>query len=167
MHKGERCTVVIPFALAYGEHGRKPKIPPFATLIFDIQLVDVKAKPHPKPFDISGKTIEKTSSGLQYIVVSKGEGDQAYYNHQVKVHYTGYLTDGSIFDSSVDRGEPFSFMLGGKQVIAGWEEGLRLMQVGDKFRFILPPKLAYGDQPAGNIPANSTLIFDVELLQVD
>ncbi len=108
-----------------------------------------------------------TESGLKYIVLEKGSGDHAVNNKAVEVNYTGYLTDGKIFDSSFKRNEPIEFVLGQAQVIKGWDEGIALMNVGDKYRLIIPPDLAYGDKGAGDaIPPNSTLIFDVELLSV-
>lgn len=117
-------------------------------------------------FAQSGDTIT-TKSGLKYLVLSKGTGVHAQLNKNVEVHYTGYLTDGKVFDSSVERGDPIEFILGTGQVIPGWDEGIALMNVGDKLRLIIPSNLAYGDKGAGNIiPPNSTLIFDVELLSI-
>jgi hypothetical protein len=108
-----------------------------------------------------------TTSGLKYIVVKKGTGKHAENGKAVKVHYTGKLTDGKVFDSSMDRNVPFSFILGQNQVIKGWEEGIALMSVGDRYTLIIPAELGYGDRGAGEvIPPNSTLIFDVELLKV-
>lgn len=108
-----------------------------------------------------------TDSGLKYIIVSKGNGEQAVKGKAVEVHYTGYLTDGKIFDSSIERNEPIEFNLGVGQVIKGWDEGISLMKTGDKFRLIIPPHLAYGKNGAGNIiPPDATLIFDVELMSV-
>lgn len=108
-----------------------------------------------------------TLSGLKYIVIEKGAGVSAETNKAVEVHYTGYLLDGKVFDSSRDRNEPFEFVLGTGQVIKGWDEGIALMNIGDKLRLIIPPDLAYGEKGAGNvIPPNATLIFDVELLSV-
>lgn len=116
------------------------------------------------PPAVSGETIT-TDSGLQYIVIEEGTGASPTLGQTVVVHYTGWLTDGTKFDSSVDRGAPSSFMLG--QVIEGWNEGLSLMKVGGKHRLIIPPELAYGEGGAGTaIPPNATLIFDVELLQI-
>lgn len=108
-----------------------------------------------------------TSSGLKYIMIEKGNGPHAENNKEVEVHYTGYLTDGKKFDSSRDRNEPIAFLLGTGQVIKGWDEGIALMNVGDKMRLIIPPQLAYGKKGAGNIiPPDATLIFDVELMSV-
>ncbi len=102
-------------------------------------------------------------SGLQYQILSMGEGDKPWPTHTVTCHYHGTLLDGTIFDSSVQRGQPASFPL--NQVITGWTEGLQLMPVGSKFRFFIPPSLGYGNrQVSAQIGANSTLIFDVELI---
>lgn len=110
--------------------------------------------------------IVTTDSGLQYEVLTKGDSDQSPVSiDTVKVHYHGTLIDGSVFDSSVDRGEPISFALNG--VIPGWTEGLQLMAIGDKFRFYIPSELGYGARESGPIPPHSVLIFDVELLGVN
>lgn len=103
-----------------------------------------------------------TESGL--IIIDKGGASGAKNGDTVYVHYTGKLTNGAKFDSSYDRAEPLELVLGRKQVIQGWEEGLLGMSVGDKRQLIIPPNLAYGDRPNQSIPANSTLIFDVELM---
>jgi FKBP-type peptidyl-prolyl cis-trans isomerase len=110
------------------------------------------------------KDVIETSSGLQYQVLREGSGNKPKATDNVHVHYHGTLIDGSVFDSSVQRGEPISFPL--NQVIAGWTEGLQLMTTGSKYRLFIPSHLAYGDQSAGSIPAGSTLIFDVELLDI-
>jgi len=96
----------------------------------------------------------------------QGLGREAIRGNTVVVHYTGKLTNGKVFDSSVDRGEPFSFVLGQGQVIQGWERGILGMKEGGKRKLTIPPNLGYGTRPVGPIPANSTLIFDVELLKV-
>lgn len=96
----------------------------------------------------------------------QGLGREAIRGNTVVVHYTGKLTNGKVFDSSVDRGEPFSFVLGQGQVIQGWERGILGMKEGGKRKLTIPPNLGYGARPVGPIPANSTLIFDVELLKV-
>ncbi len=109
--------------------------------------------------------VKTTASGLQYEVLADGTGKQPVAADTVRVHYTGKLLDGTVFDSSVERGEPAEFGL--TQVIAGWTEGLQLMKTGSKFRFFIPADLAYGEHGAGgSIPPQATLIFDVELLAV-
>jgi len=106
-----------------------------------------------------------TPSGLQYLVLTEGTGINPKATDKVKVHYHGTLIDGSIFDSSVDRGQPTSFGL--NQVIKGWTEGLQTMKVGGKTRFFIPANLAYGERGRPSIPGNSVLIFDVELLDIE
>jgi FKBP-type peptidyl-prolyl cis-trans isomerase len=114
-------------------------------------------------FDQPG--VRSTASGLQYKVLEPGSGASPTDTNRVRVHYTGQLIDGTVFDSSVERGEPAEF--GVTQVIAGWTEGLKLMQEGARFRFFIPSELGYGARAQGaDIPANSTLIFDVELLEI-
>ena len=108
-----------------------------------------------------------TSSGLKYTVLKKGEaGTEPGPGDVVKVHYVGTLLNGAKFDSSRDRGQPFQFPLGQGQVIKGWDEGVALMTVGSKYRFVIPAELGYGAQARARIPANSTLVFEVELLDV-
>ena len=108
--------------------------------------------------------VKVTPTGLQYKVIREGEGESPGKTDKVKVHYAGQLIDGSEFDSSIKRGEPSSFGL--NQVIKGWTEGLQLMKVGSKFEFYIHPKLGYGSRSKPNIPANSLLIFEVELLEI-
>ncbi len=106
-----------------------------------------------------------TASGLQIIDIEVGSGASAEAGGTVTVHYTGWLADGTVFDSSIDRGQPITFPL--DRVIQGWQEGIPGMQVGGKRRLIIPPELAYGDQGSGDvIPPNAELTFDVELLDV-
>ena len=115
---------------------------------------------------LAGDTVT-TSSGLKYIVLKKGKGKKSQAGKVAEVHYTGWLIDGKKFDSSKDRNETFEFSLGGGQVIKGWDEGVALMRIGDKYRFIIPPDLAYGEKGAGEvIPPGATLIFDVDLIGV-
>jgi len=110
--------------------------------------------------------VATTESGLQILVLNPGTGtEHPTASDSVKVHYHGTLLDGTVFDSSVDRGEPISFPL--NRVIKGWTEGLQLMVVGEKTRLFIPSSLAYGNQSVGNIQPGSTLIFDVELLAIN
>jgi FKBP-type peptidyl-prolyl cis-trans isomerase FkpA len=108
-----------------------------------------------------------TDSGLKYVDKQLGEGDEAVAGKPVTVHYTGWLLDGAKFDSSLDRNDPFSFTLGARQVISGWEEGVQGMKVGGQRTLTIPSDLGYGAAGAGGvIPPNATLVFDVELLAV-
>ena len=110
---------------------------------------------------------EKTDSGLRYQIIHKGTGSKAEKGKTVSVHYEGALANGQVFDSSYKRNQPIDFALGVGQVIPGWDEGIGLLQVGDKARFVIPSHLAYGSAGAGGvIPPNATLIFDVELMNV-
>ena len=126
-----------------------------------------KAAPSAQADSGQKKEMQTTASGLKYQVLKHGTGTVSpKATDTVKVHYHGTLLDGTIFDSSVERGEPITFPL--NQVIAGWTEGLQLMKVGDKFKFEIPPDLAYGanSPPGSKIPPNSTLVFEVELLGI-
>lgn len=110
---------------------------------------------------------DKTESGLRYKMIQKGNGKKAENGKMVSVHYTGQLEDGKVFDSSYPRKKPIEFPLGRGNVIEGWDEGIALLQVGDKARFVIPSHLGYGSRGAGGaIPPNATLIFDVELMDV-
>ena len=108
-----------------------------------------------------------TDTGLKYEDLLEGEGKVAEANQKVSVHYTGWLADGTKFDSSLDRNDPFSFPLGGGRVIRGWDEGVQGMKVGGKRKLTIPPQLGYGSAGAGGvIPPNATLVFEVELLEI-
>lgn len=165
LNVGDSATLIIPPDLGYGATDR-PNIPANSTLIFDVQLMDVAKKVVPKRFDVEGKEKKKTASGLEYIKLNETDGVQAEAGKNVSVHYSGYLLDGTMFDSSIERGQPISFPLGTGRVIKGWDEGIALMKVGEKAQLIIPADLGYGERAMGPIPANSTLVFDVELVDV-
>lgn len=121
----------------------------------------------PLMIQAADQPVTTTPSGLQYVDLVEGEGREAHPGETVIVHYTGWLTDGTKFDSSRDRKEPFSFRLGAGRVIKGWEEGVEGMKIGGTRKLTIPPRLGYGSQGAGNvIPPNATLIFEVELLDL-
>ncbi len=163
---GDRAKFTIPPSLAYGDREIGP-IPPNSTLFFDVELMDVIEKVVVKPYDVTGIEKKTTASGLSYYILKNGTGAQAANGKTVKVHYSGYLEDGKMFDSSVERGEPLEFPLGQGRVIQGWEEGIALLKVGSKAKLVIPPSLGYGEKGFPPIiPENATLIFDVELIEV-
>ena len=119
----------------------------------------------PKPVAVPREPVT-TDSGLIVQVLAPGDGDEAKSGDKVSVHYVGTLTDGTKFDSSRDRDQPFSFWVGEHQVIEGWDEGILGMREGEKRKLTVPPKLGYGSEKKPGIPPNSTLVFEVELLDV-
>ena len=150
MKVGGKAILTIPPELGYGARGAGNVIPANATLVFEVELVDTK--PAPK---------------VKYIEIEPGTGPKARVGQSVSVHYVGTLEDGTEFDNSVSRGKPISFPLGTGQVIAGWDQGIAMMNEGGKATLIIPPELGYGPRGAGGvIPPNATLTFDVELVKV-
>lgn len=176
---GGKGTLYIPSGLAYGDRGFPGSIPANSVLIFDIEVVDAfdpavaeaKAKAEGEVviqayLKDKGLQAQQTESGLYYVINEPGTGEKAAAGKTVSVHYTGKFLDGSEFDSSVKRGEPISFPLGRGQVIKGWDEGLTYFATGGKGMLIIPPHLGYGSQARGPIPANSVLVFDVEMVEI-
>jgi len=130
------------------------------------KIAEAKAKMDAE-LDKLATGFEKTESGLRYQIIQKGSGAKASQGKNISVHYKGQLTDGKVFDSSYERKQPIDFTVGVGQVIKGWDEGLQLLQVGDKARLVIPSHLGYGSQGAGGvIPPDATLIFDIELMDV-
>lgn len=166
MKMGGKRSIIIPADKAYGEAGFGP-IPPNSSLKVVIDLIDVKDAVVAAPWGIDSTKIITSQSGLKYVILQPGSGAKADSADLVTVHYTGFLSDGKIFDSSVERDEPFKFRLKLQPVIPGWEEGIKLIGKGGKAKLIIPPALGYGAIPVGTIPPNSTLIFDVELLDIE
>jgi len=193
MVKGGKATLIVPSKIAFGESGRGAMVPPYSTVIYDVEIIDVQSKADHEKAEASKKkaetaklennkkqegdlmkkyladhkiTAKPTASGLIYVEKVKGTGTRAMAGKKVKVHYTGTLLNGTKFDSSRDRKEPFEFELGKGQVIKGWDEGIALMNVGGKATLIIPSNIAYGDRDMGQIPPYSTLVFDVELMDV-
>lgn len=165
MTVGEKRRFWIPGKLAYGDTPRRPGAPA-GQLTFDVELLEIKEgpKPPPTPEDVAAPpaTAQKTKTGLAYRVLKKGTGKaHPQASSFVQVHYSGWTTDGKLFDSSVMRGSPSSFGLGG--VIPGWTEGLQLMVEGEQTRFWIPAPLAYDNKPGK--PAGM-LVFDVELIKI-
>jgi len=164
---GSKARLVIPPELAYGAQGAGGVIPPNATLIFDVELLDILPPPPEAPTEVAEEDYVTTDSGLKYYDFEEGSGPAPEEGQQLSVHYTGWLTDGTRFDSSLERGQPIMVVLGAGQVIPGWEEGLATMKLGGKRQLVIPPDLAYGETGAGGvIPPNATLIFEVELVRM-
>jgi peptidylprolyl isomerase len=167
MVEGEKRRFWIPAALAYGDVPTRPGAPA-GQLTFDIELIKIIPAPTPPPVPEDVKaapaTAKKTASGLKYRVLTKGTGTKhPTATSRVSVHYSGWTTDGKMFDSSVTRGTPAQFGL--NQVIKGWTEGVQLMVEGEKTRFWIPGEMAYGNTPQPGRPSG-TLVFDIELLQI-
>ena len=167
MQTGGKRQMVIPPELAFGEEGAGEMVPPNSTLIAEIELLAVIPVPEAvAQTEVAEEDYEVTESGLKYYDIEPGEGISPQAGQQVLIHYTGWLTDGTIFDNSIDRGLPLAFALGAGQMIPGFDEGVATMKVGGKRQLVIPPELAYGDQEQGPVPANSTLIFEAELMYV-
>lgn len=168
MTVGEKRRFWIPGSLAYGDTPRRPGAPA-GQLTFDVELLAVQPgpKPPPVPEDVAQApaTAKKTPSGLQYVVLTPGTGKLKPTDKQrVMVHYTGWTPDGKMFDTSVTRGRPATF--GVDSVIKGWTEGLKLMVEGEKRRYWIPSKLAYGDKPERPGAPAGALVFEIELVKV-
>jgi peptidylprolyl isomerase len=167
MKVGEKARLVIPPELAFGEQGYRDLIPPDETLTFEVELLEILPGAPLAPTEVDEGDYVTTGTGLKYYDLEVGDGATPQTGQIVAVHYTGWLEDGTKFDSSLDRGQPFTFPLGMRQVIAGWDEGVATMKVGGRRQLVIPPELGYGQQgSSGVIPPNATLIFEVELLAV-
>lgn len=171
MREGGKRQLVIPAELGYGQRGAPPEIPGGSTLVFDVELLDVKAPRPPPPAafqKVAEKDLSKTASGLQYHDFEVGAGAQPEPGQKVSVEYTGWLPDGTRFDSSWLRNDPIQFPLGKGRVIKGWDEGVSTMKVGGKRQLVIPFDLAYGEKGRPpKIPPKSTLVFEVELVGVE
>jgi peptidylprolyl isomerase len=166
LRPGGRLRLEVPPELCFGAKSPGPDLPANSTTVWELELLRVI---HPLPLPAFALPDEEkaktTASGLKYEVIEEGSGTPPKLGDKVKVHYAGWLTDGTLFDSSFARGEETEFPLG--RVIKGWNEGLQLMKPGAVYRFTIPPSLAYGAQQAGpKIPPNSTLVFYIMLVKV-
>jgi peptidylprolyl isomerase len=167
MKVGGRRQLVIPAELAFGEQGASGVIPPNATLILEVDLLSISPGSPAAPTEVNEADYVTTDSGLKYYDIQVGEGPSPEAGQEITVQYTGWLTDGTKFDSSIDRGQPATFVIGMGQVIPGWDEGVASMKVGGKRQLVIPAELAYGADGAGGvIPPNATLIFEIELVDV-
>ena len=160
---GSKFKFTIPPELGYGTRSIG-SIPANSTLIFEVELFDIQKPFVDSDFSIPAEEVV-LESGLRYLEHITGSGEITEIGNTVIVHYSGFLSDGTKFDSSHDRGKPFNFTLGENRVIQGWEEGLLNMHKGSKRTLIIPPELGYGERGAGGvIPPNATLLFEVELV---
>ncbi|RMG97758.1 MAG: FKBP-type peptidyl-prolyl cis-trans isomerase [Chloroflexi bacterium] len=165
MRVGDKRQLVIPPELGLGEQGGGSVIPPNATLIMQVELVDIR-KPA-QIMELDDDQYEVTEGGVKYYDIKPGDGPAAESGMTLEVHYTGWLEDGTKFDSSLDAGRTFQFVLGAGMVIPGWDEGLVGMKVGGVRQLVIPSELAYGSTGAGGvIPPDATLIFQVELVSI-
>jgi len=192
MSKGSKANAIVPSALAFGDKGRGQMVAPYTTLVYELELLDfmskaqfekeqeaekkkaedTKAKAKQEEMGLLQKyikdnniTAKPTASGLYYIEKTKGTGASPVAGKTVKVHYTGTLLNGTKFDSSFDRKQPYEFVLGQGQVIKGWDEGIALMKKGGKARLVVPSSLGYGENGRmPTIPPSATLVFEVELI---
>ncbi len=165
MKVGGTRTIIIPSKLAYGEKGFRT-IPPNSDIKLVVQLLDARELTKVEPWKVDSTKYITTKSGLKYIVLKKGTGPLPDSGDVVTINYSGYLTNGKKFDSSVERNEPISYPFKVQRMIPGWQEATAMMNKGSKYRLLIPPKLAYGNRAVGEIPANSTLMFDVEMVDI-
>ncbi|MDA3943884.1 MAG: FKBP-type peptidyl-prolyl cis-trans isomerase [Bacteroidetes bacterium] len=190
MHEGDSASFRCPAEQVFLEIFKVKTLPPFVKegdmMRFDIRLIDFMTSAEydaeqrekammeqqlsreklQKYIDDEGITVEPTASGLYFVEQERGSGRLAKAGQLVKVHYTGRLTDGTVFDSSLERGQPIEFVLGEGKVISGWDEGIAMMRKGGKAMMVIPFDLAYGERAVGSIPAFSPLVFEVELIDI-
>lgn len=165
MKVGGTRTIIIPSKLAYGETGFRT-IPPNSDIKLVVRLLAAHELTKVKPWKVDSTKYKTTKSGLKYIVIEEGTGPVPDSGDIITLNYSGFLTDGKKFDSSVERGEPISYPYKIQSMVAGWQEATAMMNKGSKYRLLIPPKLAYGERAMGKIPANATLMFDVEMVDI-
>ncbi len=186
MRKGEKATMLLPFDLALGSEGAEGLIPPYSPIIMEVWINDVISKQEYQQMQLSqGRdsrqnaeremkeylrkheiTQEPTASGLVYITQKAGTGPYPQPGETVQVHYTGYMLNGEVFDSSHNRGVPLEVVIGQGGLIQGWLEALPMMRQGEKAKVIIPWQLAYGRSGKGNIPPFANLVFEMELINI-
>jgi FKBP-type peptidyl-prolyl cis-trans isomerase len=163
-----KAIIKIPAELGYGEQGYGKSVPPGSNLIFQVEVLEVLENPNPViPFNVLGKDTLRAKNGIKYMYAKKTELNLASNGDSVWVNYIGYLPEGKIFDTSLASGTPFAFKLGDQNIIKGWNRGIALMREGEKVRFIIPWKLAYGREGfSPRIQPKTDLTFDIELVKV-
>jgi peptidylprolyl isomerase len=169
MRVGGKRVLVIPPELAFEQDERPASVPADTWVRMEVELVDIiPSPPPPEPWSDAGYEIMATESGLQFVDFRVGDGDLPTMGATVVVHYSGFLDDGTLFDTTHFRGVPIAFELGAAKLVDGWLEGLLGMRVGSRRKLIVPPYLGYGDKGfRKTIPPGATLIFDIELLSVE
>ncbi len=165
MKTGGYRTIIVPAKLAYGDKGFGP-IPPNSSLKFQVQLLEVKDAVVVKQWSVDSTKYKKTKDGLKYIIIDPGQGAKIDSGDVVTMHYSVFQLNGKKSDSSVERDEPLIFPYKLQKFIPGFTEGIGLLKKGGKAKLIVPPDLAYGSKGNGIIPPNSTLIFDIQILDV-
>jgi peptidylprolyl isomerase len=165
---GDKARLIIPSELAYGEAGGGTVIPPNATLVFDVELVDIAEGPPEAPVAVDPDDYVVTDSGLQYYDMVVGEGPSPQTGQVATMHFTIWLEDGTLLGSTLSSAQPVQALVGSGQLFPGWEEGLQSMQVGGSRQLVIPPELAFGEEgtPDGSVPPNTGLIIEMELLSV-
>ena len=168
LNEGSKAIFRITSKLGYGEAGLGSKVPPGSDLLMEIKVVQILPNKYPvTPFDVGNKDTLVTKHGIRYIPVVRTKAEMPNNKDAVFVNYIGYLPDGRIFDTSIPNKEAFEFKLGDPEIIKGWNVGIALMRVGEKFRFLIPWKLAYGKKGyPPKIPPKTDLVFDIELVEV-
>ncbi len=171
MQQGETAQFILPPELAFGEEGVPGMVPPNANIIFELDLVSISPAPPtptpaPPPTDIDEDDFRDTKNGVKIATIEEGDGEAPQLGDTVSVHYRLWLEDGTQVDNSYDRGQPYPFVIGAGQTIPGWEEGVLNMVEGETAQIIVPPELGYGDAANGPIPANSTLIFEITIVEI-
>jgi peptidylprolyl isomerase len=161
---GSKARLILPPELAFGDTGAQG-VPPGSTIIFDVELVDLAPLPPEAPTAIDDEDYTVTDSGLKYYEIAKGDGPVLEEGQTALIDYTGWLEDGTMFDSSIPRGQPLPVPLGAGAMIPGFDEALLIdLRVGDVRQLVIPSDLAYGEQGRPGIPPNSVLIFEIEVV---
>lgn len=168
LNEGSKARLIIPSDLGYGAGGSGGTIPPNATLIFDVELVEIFPGSPDSPAEVSEGEYTVTDSGIMYFDIKTGDGPTPNEGQVVVLHFTAWLNDNTKLGSTIDTGQPIPYMLGSGELFPGFEEGVSSMQIGGIRQMVFPPELAYGEAgtPGGQIPPNATLIFQVEVLGI-
>lgn len=166
MQPGSKVRVLIPSELAFGAEGYGIQVPANADISLDLELVRVSPQVKVEKWNAAGRDTLRTPSGVGYIVFNQGDGATIKPNSIVTVHYSAYLTDGTLVESSVKRETPVKFPTNAGMILDGWEDAMPLMRKGSKFQLLVPSFLAYGSDEVEGVPANSDMIFDIEIIDV-